>query len=236
MRDPDVRRIPLDLKGPGMYIVEAVSAPHRAYTIVIVSDVGLVSKAAPGQVLLYAADRRTGDTRGGLRRPRDRRPAADGAAATTGADGVFTAMLDSDDRRRRRVGGPMRRAGDGQRPRRWYLRESPRELVGYVFTDKPIYRPGHTVHLKAVLRWRTRGALMPFDRRRRRGARLGCHRQGDLPAAPQGRRLRRRLRRRAAAAPASRWATTPSPSCTARTPPAARSRCRSTASRSSRSA
>ena len=40
-----------------MYVVEAVSAPHRAYTVVIVSDVGLVSKAAPGQVLLYAADR-----------------------------------------------------------------------------------------------------------------------------------------------------------------------------------
>ena len=48
-------------------------------------------------------------------------------------------------------------------PGSWYLRESPRELVGYVFTDKPIYRPGHTVHLKALLRWRARGALLPFD-------------------------------------------------------------------------
>ena len=60
MRDPEVRRIPLELTAPGMYVVEAVAPPHRAYTVVIISDVGLVSKAAPGQVLLYAADRRTG--------------------------------------------------------------------------------------------------------------------------------------------------------------------------------
>ena len=33
-----------------------------------------------------------------------------------------------------------------------------------MYTDKPIYRPGHTVRLKAVLRWRTRGALVAFDR------------------------------------------------------------------------
>ncbi len=162
MRDPEVRRIPLELTAPGMYVVEAVSPPHRAYTVVIISDVGLVSKAAPGQVLLYAADRRTGTPVAGceVRVIANQQPVVSG---TTGADGVFMTTLEqtaADDVVSVARCGEQVTASD---PGGWYLRESPRELVGYVFTDKPIYRPGHTVHLKALLRWRTRGALMPFD-------------------------------------------------------------------------
>ena len=162
MRDPEVRRIPLELKAPGMYVVEAVSPPHRAYTVVIISDVGLVSKASPGQVLLYAADRRTGTPVAGCQvqvLANQQRL----VSGTTGADGVFMTALEqtaADDVVSVVRCGEQVTASD---PGGWYLRESPRELVGYVFTDKPIYRPGHTVHLKALLRWRTRGALMPFD-------------------------------------------------------------------------
>ncbi len=49
-------------------------------------------------------------------------------------------------------------------PGGWFTSEAPRQLVGYTYTDKPIYRPGHTVHLKSVLRWRERDAVIPFDR------------------------------------------------------------------------
>jgi uncharacterized protein YfaS (alpha-2-macroglobulin family) len=161
-RDPEVRRIPLDLRAPGMYVVEAVAAPHRAYTVVIVSDVGLVSKAAPGQVLLYAADRASGAPVAGcdVRLIANQQPVASG---TTGADGVFTttlAQVAADDVVSVARCGDQIAASD---PGSWYLRESPRELAGYVYTDKPIYRPGHTVHVKALLRWRTRGALSAFD-------------------------------------------------------------------------
>jgi uncharacterized protein YfaS (alpha-2-macroglobulin family) len=164
LRDADVRRIPLDLKSPGMYVVEAVSAPHRAYTVVIVSDVGLVSKAAPGQVLLYAADRVSGSPVGGcdVKVIANQQPLA---AGTTGTDGVFLATV-----------APttadavvsVARCGDqvtASDPGSWYFRENPRELAGYVFTDKPIYRPGHTVHVKGLLRWRAAGALQMFDAR-----------------------------------------------------------------------
>src|SRR6185437_15120668 len=34
-------------------------------------------------------------------------------------------------------------------------REASREWTGYVYTDRPVYRPGHTVHFKALLRVRT---------------------------------------------------------------------------------
>ena len=162
LRDAEVRRIPLELRDPGMYVVEAVSAPHRAYTIVIVSDVGLVSKAAPGQILLYAADRHTGTPAAGcdVQVIANQQPVA---AGTTGADGVFSvavADVNADEFISVARCGQQVTASD---PGSWYLRESARELAGYVYTDKPIYRPGHTVHIKGVLRWRARGALLPFD-------------------------------------------------------------------------
>jgi hypothetical protein len=164
VRDAEFRRIPLDLKDPGMYVVEAVSAPFKAYTVVIVSDLGMVSKAAPGQVLLYAANRFSGQPVPGcdLRVIADRSVVASG---TTGADGTFVADLapaKADDIVALARCGRDVAATD---PGSWYLRENARDLVGYVYTDKPVYRPGHTTRLKAVLRWRAHGALLPFDRR-----------------------------------------------------------------------
>ena len=47
-------------------------------------------------------------------------------------------------------------------PGSWSLEQPARELAAYIYTDKPIYRPGHTVHIKAVLRWRQLDALAPL--------------------------------------------------------------------------
>jgi len=163
VRDTEFRRIPLELDQPGMYVVEAVSAPFKAYTVVLVSDLGMVSKAAPGQVLLYAANRFTGQPVPAcdLRVVADRAVVASGTTAT---DGTFTAALA--DTKAEDVVAVARcgREVAATDPGGWYVRESAKDLVGYIYTDKPIYRPGHTTRLKAVLRWRTKGALIPFDR------------------------------------------------------------------------
>ncbi len=162
LREADARRIPIEVKAPGIYVVEAVHAPHRAYTIVIVSDIGLVTKAAPGQALLYAANRFDGAPFAGceVRVIAGQQPLVTGV---TNTDGVFDARVGettADDFISVAKCGDQVTVTD---PGSWYLRESARELVGYVYTDKPIYRPGHTVHVKGVLRWRARGALLPFD-------------------------------------------------------------------------
>ena len=35
----------------------------------------------------------------------------------------------------------------------WNLSSDPdRYIVGYLYTDRPVYRPGHTVHWKGILR------------------------------------------------------------------------------------
>ena len=162
LRDVDVRRIPIDVKQPGMYVVEAVAPPHRAYTVVIVSDVGLVTKAAPGQVLLFAADRLTGKPVSGCatRLLHNQKTIAEGTTADDGTfDARFTEAASDDVVSVATCGGQVTATDPGS----WYLREATRELVGYIYTDKPIYRPGHTVHVKGVLRWRAHGALLAFD-------------------------------------------------------------------------
>ena len=91
-RDPEYRRVPLDVKEPGVYLVEAVSGLLRAYTIAIVSDVGLVTKTAPGQLLMFAADRFSGEPRGecDVQVLADRESVGRGQ---TGADGIYSVTL-----------------------------------------------------------------------------------------------------------------------------------------------
>lgn len=162
-RDAEVRRVPVDLTQPGIYVVEAVNELLRAYTIVIVSDVGLVTKTSPGQMLVFAADRFTGEPVADcdIRVLFARKTIAEGR---TNADGLFEATL-PDDRMENIIGvaqcGNQHAATD---PGSWTLQQPARELAAYVYTDKPIYRPGHTVHVKAILRWRQMDALVRFDR------------------------------------------------------------------------
>ena len=162
-RDPEVRRVPVDLQEPGIFVVEAVSGLLRAYTVVIVSDIGLVTKTAPGQIVFFAADRFTGEPAADcdIRVIVRQKPVAGGR---TSADGLFEAALPDDTPEDvvgvAQCGGQMAATDPGA----WSLQEPARELVGYLYTDKPIYRPGHTVHAKAVLRWRQADALARFDR------------------------------------------------------------------------
>ncbi len=162
VRDTEVRRIPLELPGEGVYVVEAVSAPLKAYTVVIVSDLGLVTKAAPGQLVMFAANRFTGEPASGC--PAEvivnRSVAASGMLNT---DGVFEAPLPPN--RLDDIVAVVRcgRQVAATDPGNWFSEEKVKDLTGYIYTDKPIYRPGHTVNIKAILRWRSGDTLAPFD-------------------------------------------------------------------------
>ncbi|MGE3273933.1 MAG: alpha-2-macroglobulin [Vicinamibacterales bacterium] len=162
-RDAELRRIPLDVHEPGVYVVEAVHDLLRAYTVVIVSDVGVVTKVSPGQLVLFAADRFSGEPRAGcdVQVLASQQQVAGGQTSTNGLLEVALPAGPVEDV----IGVAL---CDGQvaatDPGAWYLGDSPRQLLAYTYTDKPIYRPGHTVHAKVVLRWRERDAVVPFDR------------------------------------------------------------------------
>ena len=114
-RDPEVRRVPLDVKTPGIFVVEAVHDLIRAYTVVIVSDVGLVTKTSPGQLVMFAANRFTGEPAAacGVRVLANQKTLGEGQ---TSADGLFEASLPDeklDDVDWHRA---VRRADGGDRP------------------------------------------------------------------------------------------------------------------------
>lgn len=160
-RDPEFRRIPLPVDRPGLYLVEATHERLRAYTVVVVSDVGLVTKISPGELLLFAADRFTGEPREGCQvQALVRREAV--ASGTTDPDGLWRAPLPGNIEQILGVA----QCGDTMAvtdPGAYALQASPRDLVGYLYTDKSIYRPGQTLHMKGILRWREQDALRPFD-------------------------------------------------------------------------
>ena len=164
MRDAEARQIPLDLPGAGVYVVEAVNGRLKAYTIVVVSDVGLVTKTSPGRIVAFAANRFSGEPQPGC----ETRVLANRevlARGETDRDGLYEVSPEKAGTEELAV---VARCGSQVAitdPGGWLLNRASRQLAGYVFTDKPIYRPGHTVHLKSILRWRDGSSLVAFDRR-----------------------------------------------------------------------
>ncbi len=162
VRDTEFRHVPLDLQSPGIYVVEAASAPLKAYTVVVVSDVGLVTKTAPGELLVFAANRFSGNPLPGCRVEVIADQETVGAG-TTAADGTFqtaVAVRQPDTLVTLAECGGQAAATD---PGAYTIREPVRDLVGYTYTDRPIYRPGHVVRFRSVLRWREKGALLPVS-------------------------------------------------------------------------
>ena len=158
----DRRMIPLGKRESGVYLVEAVSGDLRAYTVVVVTDIALVEKASvSGDLLVCAVDRKSGEPRADARVEvtRKHRTLASGR---TDKDGIFRAKLPTAE-------GPD---GDGETGSEgvmilashkdnfaiadlesFYFEFGENEHVqGYIYTDRPVYRPGHKVSFKGILR------------------------------------------------------------------------------------
>ncbi len=163
VRDPEGRRIPLEVRDPGVYVVEAVNGLLKAYTIVLISDVGMITKASPGELVVFTADRATGQPVADC----DIQTLADQqvvATSRTGPDGLAHLAIGElqPDSIVSIASCPEGTAVTD--PGTWYVQSQARELLGYVYTDKPVYRPGHTAHIKGILRWRAQDGLASFDR------------------------------------------------------------------------
>jgi len=161
----DRRMIPLGQRERGVYLVEAVSGDLRAYTVVVVTDLAMVEKASPsGELLVYAVDRKTGapqaDARVDIVKARNTL-----ASGRTNSEGLFRTRIPKND-----DDGEDPAAGDNQN---FIILASQREnfaisdleafyffgeetetenVEGYIYTDRPIYRPNHKVFFKGILR------------------------------------------------------------------------------------
>jgi uncharacterized protein YfaS (alpha-2-macroglobulin family) len=146
----------------GLYLVEATDGRYKAYTLLVVTDMALVTRTGSGVVMAYAADRVSG------------KPMADvkvdsgfGAklitTATTGADGTAQLIVPAD---KSSPDNFWVVASSGSEiaistPGSWALTmSSGGKYSGYAFTERPVYRPTHTVHWKAILREHAGNALV----------------------------------------------------------------------------
>jgi len=154
----DTQQLPIENLSAGVYLIEATDGTYKAYTVAIVTSIAIIERNIGEQTSLYVADRKTGapieDAEtvlwvGGSRQ----------SNAKTGADGMATLTFNSP---RVKSGAepenPWILARHGAdvalvTPWAYEFGSNPQSnLRAFVYTDRPVYRPGHTVHIKAVIR------------------------------------------------------------------------------------
>ena len=162
----DQRTIPLGKRESGVYLVEAIGGELRAYTIVVVTDLAMVEKLSPsGELLVYAVDRKSGEPRADTRVEivRERATIASGR---TDNEGIFRAKIptqsDDTDPTGEEVSNSNFVILGSQQDNfaisdleSFYFRnfgEQSENVQGYIYTDRPVYRPNHKVFFKGILR------------------------------------------------------------------------------------
>jgi uncharacterized protein YfaS (alpha-2-macroglobulin family) len=158
--------IPVESLSSGVYVVEATDGNLRAYTLLIVSQLALIAKTAPGQVLSYVVNRRSGEP-------------IPGVSVAAWANRMELASLQTDSQGLAQASlqpsAANAESSSGDAPRdlenAWILARQGADVAivapysfnlssdpsldwtGYIYTDRPVYRPGHTVHFKGIVRY-----------------------------------------------------------------------------------
>jgi uncharacterized protein YfaS (alpha-2-macroglobulin family) len=150
----ETAQVPLASFDKGVYLVEATDGTLRAYTIAMVTELGAVTKTSAGQVLVFTADRRSGaPVAARVRIWSDRQRHAELESDGSGLAQVSLAGGQYQDVRVLAVRGDDVAMVT---PYAYSLSSNPVEdWLGYVYTDRPVYRPGHTAHYKVILRTRS---------------------------------------------------------------------------------
>jgi alpha-2-macroglobulin len=178
----DTLMVPLTKREPGVYLVEATNNDLRAYTIAVISDITIINKAAAGgEMFVYAADRRTGAPREGVQVEiaKSQKTLATG---TTDKNGIFQTRIKKEQPQASPSPSPSpsptpadTEGEDGTEQTDSLLimaaqqdhfaisdlesygmseegEEVDQGVTGYIYTDRPIYRPQHKVNFKGILR------------------------------------------------------------------------------------
>lgn len=151
----ETENVAIPVKDRGLYLIEATDGKLRAYTIVVVSQMALITKTAPGTILTFACDRQTSQPV-----PQahtfffvNRNQVGE---QTTDPDGL--AQVEVKEPRPENVQVLVRSNDDFAVSAPWSYwmgADAARSLTTYIYTDRPVYRPGDTVHFKAILRTRS---------------------------------------------------------------------------------
>jgi len=140
--------IKIEPQAPGFYVLEARAAGKSRQVWFFVTRLALITKSAPDKFLAYAVDMVDNKpAAGATMRILDRELRDMSRAGETGSDGTFSiARLPGDARL------VIASLGDSVSLCHADMPGSRPSLAVYLFTDRPVYRPGHTVYFKGIVR------------------------------------------------------------------------------------
>ena len=176
-KEYDQRMIPLGKKTPGVYLVEAVENDLRAYTVVVVTDLTMIDKTTrDGELLVYTVDRKTGEPRPGTQVEivKEQKTVASGV---TDSQGILRTKIE----KKKPAANAVDEGADAEEPADETDSQSllilakqsnnfaisdlgsllygyedyegaSENLKGYIYTDRPVYRPTHKVNFKGIIR------------------------------------------------------------------------------------
>src|ERR1022692_687993 len=186
------QNVDVGVKDRGVYLVEAVRGELRAYTILMVSDLVMVTKAGNGRLVNYLADRNTGEPVRGAELFLLARDARQGTAESdvNGLAELKIADAKQDDLRL------VAKSGENFAVNTLasYAFETSREhWLGYIYTDRPVdldrrrqtgrFAPGGEE--RRELRGQHAGQLCVRDQPRTLAG-LHLHGSSGLPSRPHG--------------------------------------------------
>ena len=144
--------VPIRVKEKGVYLVEAVSGNLRAYTVLNVTDIVMINKMGKTQLLSYLADRQTGQPISGATVSQVNKH-SDQTNQQTDQDGISTMTLPAKHGETFRwIAVKDKDVAFNEVGTYYGGTGSRRAWTGYVYTDRPVYRPGDTVHFRGILR------------------------------------------------------------------------------------
>ncbi|MCF7854144.1 MAG: tetratricopeptide repeat protein [Candidatus Pacebacteria bacterium] len=145
--------IPFDGNAPGAYVVNVSEEDWQATTLVVRSNIDIIFKSSRRETLVFAQNMRTDEPEAGVRVL-----LSDGqsiiAEGETGGDGVFHTQVQE----LRGLGGVGVFAVSDGHTASYNLDLAGLQLgsgltpKGYMYTDRPAYRPGEHVGLRAIIR------------------------------------------------------------------------------------
>ena len=154
--------VPVPVSDKGVYLVEATDGRLRAYTIVVITDIAIITKSGQGRLMSFVVNRESGDPVAGV-------PVQvwidQKQVASQNADQQGLVDLKISETKPENV-AILAVSGDEfaiNAPGAWNLGDDlNRNLKGYTYTDRPVYRPGDTVHFKTIVRAQTpSGYIIP---------------------------------------------------------------------------
>jgi alpha-2-macroglobulin len=161
----ETQRLPIEGLKQGMYLIEATDGTYKAYTVAIVTQMAIVERERGSNAELFIANRKTGAPIEGadIALWANAKPQSRGKSDTNGFAALAISQYKDTGNGRPTMDNVLILAHHGDdiavvTPNNFFFDEDIAEdspgsgLKAYIYTDRPVYRPGHTVHIKAVVR------------------------------------------------------------------------------------